>query len=215
MKLVKKILTLILFSVAFLSCTQVVPEVKSATATIIFEYKSLDSLPTARFSVFVESNSDAHRYETMKVTSNSTNYVWELNEVIKIQNSNRMFAGNTNMIVPEGEKIPFGEYHFVYTNADGEKVETNLNFNYDSAFYTTKASEIPAFMKTKFGKKYIAIYDNENKLLFYGERTDNLSDTRKIWNKYKTAHHFNEVWTLQNSSVMCILPTEDVVPSQK
>jgi hypothetical protein len=50
-------------------------------------------------------------------------------------------------------------------------------------------------------------------MLYYGERTDKLDDTRKIWNKYRNAASFNEVWKLPNNSVICVMPLELVVPS--
>ena len=178
------------FSIFFLvqvillsSCTQSVPEYKNATATIIFDYSSTDSLPAARLSVFVESLSDVRRYETINVKAMENNYIWDVSEIIKFKAADKMYAGNTNIVMPSNEQFPVGEYSICYVNANLEKMESKILVNYDSAFYDKKASEVPEFMKSKFGKKNISIYDKDNKLLYYGERTDQLGDTRKIWNK--------------------------------
>lgn len=212
------LINLIIFSfffIGFFSCTQNVPDIKYGTATVIFDYKNNEELPQARLSIFVESNSDVKRYERINVKSAENGYIWDVSEILKIKKSDKMYAGNTNLVVPSGEKFPTGEYSIIYENADLEQVQTKIYLNYDTAFYNTKALEIPDLMKRKFGKKNIAIYDKNSNLIYYGERTDLLRDTRKIWNKYRNASFFTEVWCLSNNSVMCIMPIESVTPSQE
>lgn len=207
-------LSSILLSVLFMaSCTQVVPEVKYSSLSVVFDYKDEKTLPSARLCVFVETVSDARRYESINVKCVQNGFTWDVNDVFKIKSYDRMYAGNTSLLVPEGEKIPTGLYDIVFYNADLEKVETQTNLNYDSEFYECKSGDIPEMMRKRGGRKNIAIYDKEGKMLYYGERTDKLDDTRKIWNKYRNAASFNEVWKLPNNSVICVMPLELVVPS--
>lgn len=207
-------LSSILLSVLFMaSCTQVVPEVKYSSLSVVFDYKDEKTLPSARLCVFVETVSDARRYESINVKCVQNGFTWDVNDVFKIKSYDRMYAGNTSLLVPEGEKIPTGLYDVVFYNADLEKVETQTNLNYDSEFYDCKSGDIPEMMRKRGGRKNIAIYDKEGKMLYYGERTDKLDDTRKIWNKYRNAASFNEVWKLPNNSVICVMPLELVVPS--
>lgn len=208
------LLSSILLSILLMaSCTQVVPEVKYSSLSVVFDYKDEKTLPSARLCVFVETVSDARRYESINVKSAQNGFTWDVNDVFKIKSYDRMYAGNTSLLVPEGEKIPTGLYDVVFYNADLEKVETQTNLNYDSEFYDCKSGDIPEMMRKRGGRKNIAIYDKEGKMLYYGERTDKLDDTRKIWNKYRNAASFNEVWKLPNNSVICIMPLELVVPS--
>ena len=207
-------LSSILLSILLMaSCTQVVPEVKYSTLSVVFDYKDEKTLPSARLCVFVETVSDARRYESINVKAVQNGFAWDVNDVFKIKSYDKMYAGNTSLLVPEGEKIPTGLYDIVFYNADLEKVETQTSLNYDSEFYECKSGDIPEMMRKRGGRKNIAIYDKEGKMLYYGERTDKLDDTRKIWNKYRNAASFNEVWKLPNNSVICIMPLELVVPS--
>ena len=207
-------LSSILLSVFFMaSCTQVVPEVKYSSLSVVFDYKDEKTLPSARLCVFVETVSDARRYESINVKCVQNGFTWDVNDVFKIKSYDRMYAGNTTLLVPEGEKIPTGLYDIVFYNADLEKVETHSTLNYDSEFYESKSGDVPEMMRKRGGRKNIAIYDKEGKMLYYGERTDKLDDTRKIWNKYRNAASFNEVWKLPNNSVICVMPLEQVVPS--
>ena len=207
-------LSSILLSVLFMaSCTQVVPEVKYSSLSVVFDYKDEKTLPSARLCVFVETVSDARRYESINVKCVQNGFTWDVNDVFRIKSYDRMYAGNTSLLVPEGEKIPTGLYDVVFYNADLEKVESQTTLNYDSEFYECKSGDIPEMMRKRGGRKNIAIYDKEGKMLYYGERTDKLDDTRKIWNKYRNAASFNEVWKLPNNSVICVMPLELVVPS--
>ena len=207
-------LSSILLSILLMaSCTQVVPEVKYSTLSVVFEYKDEKTVPSARLCVFVETISDARRYESINVKSVQNGFTWDVNDVFKIKSYDKMYAGNTTLLVPEGEKIPTGLYDIVFYNADLEKVETHSTLNYDSEFYESKSGDVPEMMRKRGGRKNIAIYDKEGKMLYYGERTDKLDDTRKIWNKYRNAASFNEVWKLPNNSVICVMPLEQVVPS--
>ena len=207
-------LSSILLSFFFIaSCTQVVPEVKYSSLSVVFDYKDEKTLPSARLCVFVETVSDARRYESINVKCVQNGFTWDVNDVFKIKSYDRMYAGNTSLLVPEGEKIPTGLYDIVFYNADLEKVESQTTLNYDSEFYECKSGDIPEMMRKRGGRKNIAIYDKEGKMLYYGERTDKLDDTRKIWNKYRNAASFNEVWKLPNNSVICVMPLELVVPS--
>ncbi len=207
-------LSSIILSILFMaSCTQVVPEVKYSSLSVVFDYKDEKTLPSARLCVFVETVSDARRYESINVKCVQNGFTWDVNDVFKIKSYDRMYAGNTSLLVPEGEKIPTGLYDIVFYNADLEKVESQTTLNYDSEFYECKSGDIPEMMRKRGGRKNIAIYDKEGKMLYYGERTDKLDDTRKIWNKYRNAASFNEVWKLPNNSVICVMPLELVVPS--
>ena len=205
--------SILLSLVLMASCTQVVPEVKYSSLSVVFEYKNEKSLPTARLCVFAETVSDARRYESINVKSVQNGFSWDVTDVYKIKSYDRMYAGTTSLVVPEGEKIPTGPYEIVFYNADLEKVETQSSLNYDLDFYESKSGDIPEMMRKRGGRKNIAIYDKEGKMLYYGERTDKLDDTRKIWNKYRNAASFNEVWKLPNNSVICVMPLELVVPS--
>ncbi len=194
------------------SCSQNLPEVKYALPTVIFEYENEDSLPKGRLSIFVESASEVRRYNTITIKSLEKNYVWDTNDIVKFKVSDKMYAGYTNFVAPDGEEIPSGVYEITYINADDEKTEINATLRYDTVFYKTKGTEIPDLMKTKRAAISILIYNIDKKVIFFGEKKDELSNSRKIWNKYKDAAFYQDVWTLPDNSVMCVMPLKEVVP---
>ena len=135
------------------------------------------------------------------------------NEEIQLFNdSKKQWAGNSNLYMPYKNQFPNGQYELIYKNADEKFQKSKVNLKYDSAFYEKFADEIPSFMESKKGKKQIAIFDKENKMIYFGEQDEELKNNRAIWLKYKDAAFYKEIWTLSDNSVMCILPKKDVVP---
>ncbi|MCR4735645.1 MAG: hypothetical protein K5829_11635 [Treponema sp.] len=198
--------------ISFFSCSQNLPEAKYAIPTVIFDYESDDALPTGRLSIFIESVSDVRRYNTISIHSINKNYIWDTNDIVSLKLSNKMYAGYSNFVVPNGEEIPSGLYEITYINADDEKVDLKASLNYDSAFYTKTSSQIEEYMKTKRATLSIIIFNSDKKVLFFGEKKEDLNTSRKIWNKYREAAFYQDVWTLSDNSVMCVLPVKEVIP---
>lgn len=196
-----------------ISCSQALPEIKTNSCSVIFDYQSMDLPPTARLAVFVETSTNVRRVEELEVTSLASDYVWEITNPSKIEIQGRQYAGYSELIVPSNERIPSGKYTIVCTEADSDKIETFFNVEYEKELYSMKASEIEQFMLKKSGRKNILIYDSGRSLVYYGEMTPELSDNRKIWNQYRNAAFYNVVWVKPDKSVMCVMPEEKVTPS--
>lgn len=202
----------VLSGIFMFSCSQNLPEAKYALPTVIFEYNTEDSLPKPRLSIFVESVSDVRRYSSISIKSIENNYVWDTDDIVKFRTGDRTYAGYANFVVPDGEEIPSGVYEITYINADDEKIDLRALVTYDSTFYQTKASEIPEYMKSKRGVSSIIIFNKNKEVMYFGEKREDLSNARKIWNKYKDAAFYQDVWSLSDNSVMCVMPLKEVVP---
>lgn len=208
------LISLAVVYVIFASCSQNLPEVRQASSSIIFEYEDDESLPQARFSVFVESVSDPRRFAGLKVHSETEGYEWEVDDLVMIENEDKTYAGYTNFVMPEGEKIPKGKYTVIFTNADEEEYETEFYLDYNTKYYELKAPDVPEFMKKRSGNNKIAIYNKDSLLIYYGERNVEFKTTRDIWNKYQNADFFNDIWSMSGNTVICILPKELVQPEK-
>ena len=213
-KLTFSFAVLFMLSALFCSCVQNVPEVKSAYATIIFDYSENSSLPKARLSVIAESESDVRRYSQMNLYSEN-GYVWTAQDLLCFSSEGKMYVAFTNFVVPEGEQLPLGNYSILLETADGEEIEYELKLDYDTAFYNLSAEKIPPYFSEQRGGKTIVIYDKNNSVIYYGERKSELESVRKIWNKYSNAAMFQEVWKASDGSAMCLMPFTEVTPGQE
>lgn len=209
-----KISILVLIYVGFISCSQNLPEVKMANGSVVFEYDSQEETPKARFGVFVEAESNPQRFSTMKVKSEEKGFEWETSDIIIFQNEDKTMAGYSNFVMPQGQKIPTGKYIVIYVNADKEETETDFYIDYNEKYYDLKGSEVPAYMKKHNGSNKISIYDQDEILIYFGDRNGDFRTTRDIWNRFQNAETFNDIWTENGKSVICVLPKELVKPEK-
>ena len=206
---------LLLLSIAcilIISCSNSVPQIQNTRFCVVFDYAGYDALPEARLSIFVETSSNPRRFDTITVSSNKNEYVWEATDLILAADENNTYCGTTNLIMPAKEQIPTGEYTIVFRQSDDEQSELKRILSYDKTFYDTKASDVPALMKRFYGTKMLTVYDESDKIIYYGPRSDDLSDARGIWNNYREAAEFQESWVSQNGTVICNMPLEKVKP---
>ena len=200
--------------VLFNSCSNNVPEISNAKLSIIFDYDSNEALPQARLSVFVQADSNPRRFESIYVTSAKTDFVWESSNLILAENEQKKYCGLTNLVMPQKEQIPSGEYTVLFRQSDEEQKEIKVYLNYDKELYNTKGSEVASFMRRNSASRMITIYDKEKNIIYYGNRSQEFSTARGIWNVYPEAAEYQESWINSNETVICNMPMEKVVPGE-
>jgi len=199
-----------LFSVLFFSCSENLPEVHSVDYSLIFEYENETSLPKARLSVFVETLSEVRRAEELVLISEEADYYWETEDIVMLDTPKKKWAGHTNFVLPAPEQMPTGRYTVTFIDAAGEEVEAGLNLSYDKKLYSLKANQVDEYMSNHGNLKKVAIYDELNTLIYYGEETSELKDNNRIRNQYRSAAYKNIIWCRYDNTVICILPKENL-----
>lgn len=202
----------VLICVFGISCSNNAPQIQNARMAVVFDYNNKEDLPKARLSIFVEATSNPRRFETVTVSSDQNEYVWEATDLVLAADETNTYCGVTNLVMPADEKIPAGEYTIVFIQSDEEKKEIKRTLSYDKSLYESKAVDVPDIMKKYYGTRMLTIFDNEKRVLYYGPRSAELNDARGIWNNYRDAAEFQESWVNQNGTVICNLPLEKVVP---
>ena len=198
--------------VSFMSCSQTAPEVNTAEYSVIFDYENETDFPSARLSVFSSSDSDVRRYQRIQITSLDTGYCWDTEVLSRLEADEIQWAGCTNLVAPDEEKLPVGTYEITYFNADEKKCTLTLDVKYDLEFYEVLLSALPEFMAQKNGIEKIAVYDKEHILIYFGDRTEEFTTTRDIWNKYRDAATYQVIWYTADGTVICITPEKPVTP---
>ena len=196
----------------FISCSQNTPELTTTDYSVIFDYENAEAVPEARLSIFAASASDVRRYERIRINSLETGFCWEVDNLTRLENEDLQWAGYTNLVAPENEKLPTGLYEITYFNADEKECTVNLEVNYDIGIYDVLLTGLAEYMAEKKGIEKIAVYDKAHILIYYGDRTEELKTTRDIWNKYRDAEYYQVIWYSIDGTVICIEPEKPVVP---
>ncbi len=215
----KKLSKITFFSAAlfilFVSCSQNTPELYSSEYSVIFDYEDAQTPPSARLAFFSSSGSDVRRYKRITITSMETGYTWDTDVIAKLEADSLQWAGCTNIVAPQGEKLPVGRYEVTYYNADEKKYMVKLDVKYDVEFYDVLLPALEDFMSEKAGIERIAIYDKEHILIYFGDRIEEFKTTRGIWNKYREASTYQVIWYTLDNSVICVTPEKAVAPESE
>lgn len=208
----KSFLKLIVFTLFFgffvCACTQTVPEVRSGSCSLILEYNSLDSLPDVKLSVFFQSESEVRRYESFTVKALSSDYSWNVTDIIKLNENKKNFIGYNNLVMPQDTKFPTGSYNVVFKNLDEEETEINISLNYNSEIYSLKGKQVNNYIKNKNYRKKYAVYSEDGYLLFYGQLYGENSSLEKILYNYSEAVYYNEVLISSSGNITFIMPKQ-------
>ena len=199
----------------FASCSQNSPELYNADYSIVFDYADETSKPSARLSVFATSNSEVRRYNRIQIQSLESGYIWDTDIVAKLEAEDLQWAGCTNIVAPEDEKLPKGKYQVTYFNADEKEYSVTIDVNYDTEFYDLLLPALPDFMTKNRGIEKIAIYDKQHIMIYFGNRTSELKTTRDIWNNYRDAAFYQVIWYTRGGNVICVTPEKPVRPESE
>lgn len=200
-----------LLIILFISCSQVSPEINEVNYSVIFEYLDNENLPEARLCVFTENESDVRRCERMIVNSLESGYIWDFDDLTFAEDENLQWCGSTNLVVPDNKMIPSGNYKVTIVHADEKENCVMMTVDYDSEFYNLTSEQVEAEMKKNNGIKYVVIYNKEDTIIYYGERTAELNTNRDIWNMYRDAVYFNDIWFTPGQFLICIMPRQKVI----
>ncbi len=200
------------FTGIFVSCSQNTPELYNTDYSVIFDYADDETPPVARLSIFAASETDVRRYQRIKIKSVESDYYWDTEQLSKLETEDSKWAGCTNIVPPQDEKLPVGTYEVTYYNADEKEYSLTIDVRYDIDFYDVLLPALPDFMADKKGVEKIAVYDKEHILIYFGDRTQELKTTRDIWNRYRDASTYQVIWYTVNRNVICITPEKPVTP---
>ena len=195
-----------------MSCSQNTPELTTSDYSVIFDYENEDLPPEARLSIFAASASDVRRYERIRITSVETGLCWEVDNLTRLESEDIQWAGCTNLVAPENEQLPSGQYEITYFNADEKECTVKLDVHYDLALYDVLLSGLADYMAEKRGIEKIAVYDKQHIMIYFGDRTEEFKTTRDIWNRYKEAEYYQVIWYSTDGSVLCVEPERPVTP---
>ena len=206
------LVTAVFFVSSISSCSNNAPQLREASLTIIFDYDTEESVPSARLGVFVESVSNPRRFGTITVSAKGSDFIWESNNLVMAENEEQKFLGTVNLVMPQNKQFPVGEYDIEFIQYDEEKSEIKQVLTYDKGFYDSTTKDVPQLMRKLMGSKMLKVFDENNKILYYGVRTPELADARGIWNVYPNAKEFQETWVSASGNVICNLPVVPVTP---
>ncbi|MCF0242686.1 MAG: hypothetical protein HUK25_08615 [Treponema sp.] len=190
----------------FFSCSQTVPEINSASSSVIFDYENTESLPQIRLAVFMDLESDARRSEKFKIRCKYSGYEWECENPVNFQNGKKTFSGYSNFVMPENLPFIEGQYLLDYEDAAGEKKSVTFSVYYNREICDKNSSEVLSLMETQKYERKIAVFKENDVLSYYDVYTEDLNEASKVWERYADGEYFRDVLLVNGNRAIILMP---------
>jgi hypothetical protein len=194
-----------LFLFISLSCSDTEPEILTTDVSVIFDFADDRTEPVLRFSVFVEPYKELQRARYIKVTCPEDGYEWFVETPVLISSAKGQWAGSSCLYPRQGEDIMRGTYTVAYVDRADHEADGTFSVSYPEKLVHAKAGDVASIlgeMKTES----VALYAENSKLLYYGNRKKNWVTDADIWKEYPEAVRMRICLSVLKNSVICLMP---------
>lgn len=208
-----RLVVLCFFLFFFLSCSDSVPEIAETNVSFVMDYKTKESLPEIRLSVFVQPTTDVGRVSHIDVRHVASGLLWRIDNPMVLNGSKKYMAGSPFLMPPYYDGVPKGPYVLTYEDLAGRFVQTEFEVSYPQDFLSMQVPQIESFAQETAAPEKIAVYSGEKGtgvLLYYGERKEDWFSNEKIMEAYAKAMSIRTCYELQGEAVLCLLPPQNL-----
>lgn len=189
-----KINCLILLSLLFFfSCADTTPVILSVHYSLVYDYASETSEPQKRLSVFVSPDTESTRFSELLIQHMESNMSWSIKNPTIITSGSKEFIGCPNLMPNIDGDFPLGEYKLIYTDVASRSVESKFTLKPIPSFEKNPptASNYKSIVEKKIAKEFIfdrvALYDENDELIYYGGQKRDLLKLEEIRKNYPDA----------------------------
>ncbi len=196
--------------ILFFSCSSSDETSIAATnASLVFDYTE-SKFPEVYLSVFVQTENEAQRTESLKILDKKNNLSWTVTKPVLISNDKKNWAGYPLLKPADSKNIENGEYEILYTDAAGNEASSTFTINYDSALLETEYERIKNVISSALSEITI-IYDKNMNMLFYGTAKKSWKNNASILREYGRAVFKRTVLTSVSGNLVFKSPLENLV----
>ena len=186
------------------SCSDDAPKLSAVKAFVMLDFQTATSAPTAKLAVFVGSDSDIRRAQSIKVASEGSGYEWRAENPVRFTGNDSQWTGFTDFVCPQNALPPAGSYSVFYTDARDRQEQADFIIHYPESITHIQAADAEAFSVDE-RTNYLAVYDKNNALIFWG--ADSFFGERDaIFSMYHDAAYYRKCFELTRATVLCLLP---------
>ncbi|MBQ0051003.1 MAG: hypothetical protein KBT11_02940 [Treponema sp.] len=196
----------LVFSFLLYSCADSEADVVFSAGTVIFDFADEETVANTRLAVYVQTSSEVQRADYFTAENEDSGWIWTVHSPEMFSVDSKQYAFASNLRSPQGESIPQGKYNVVYYDAAGKSDEMAFEVKYNKDLLKVKSEKSPELVPNK--TEYLAIYDNQDELLFMGKRKNNWRDNAAILKDYKIGHKIRVCYANPSNTVVCLMPAQ-------
>ncbi len=193
------------FALVISACSEDPVNVSAVNASVVFDWQDNETLPSQRLSVFVETVSNVRRVESLLVKN--TDYSWNIESPLMVRDGQRQWAGYMHLEPPPAGddglgKFPQGLYSLECIDAAGHKSGQTFTVHYNYDLLKTYA--VQAEEKISEMNKKIAVYSEQDELLFFDKPSDRWLDDAAVFKNVRHSFYMRKAYI--GGGVICLLP---------
>ncbi|MBR5645729.1 MAG: hypothetical protein IKX23_03705 [Treponema sp.] len=200
---------LIFLSVIFCSCSQVSTRIDNSFFYVVFDYVNSKDFPETRGAVYIETTDDIRRIDSIIIKNNESNLEWKIDEPFLYSTKERSYTGYSNLISADNTKFPNGFYELKIINKNQEEHDSFFTVDYDTELYNLRLTQMQQKLKKIQAEENICIYTEDNRILYFGNRSEELDSRSEIYEHYNNAFSYRSVWIAKNA--VCLFPVEYII----
>jgi hypothetical protein len=188
------------------SCADSVPALSDAKILSVFEFSAENAEPSMFVYLLVQPTSNIDFADTLMFTHTESGFVWNIANPLVMTSNNAVWVTGPRL-APYGTSAFFteGSYRASYTDTSGRTSERTVSLSIPEGFKTATARTAAALLPENAITR-IAVYDDEDNMLYYSERSDDMATNDAIKACYSSAFSYRECISAPDNAVIVLLP---------
>jgi hypothetical protein len=188
------------------SCADSVPAIADAKLMTVFEFSAEGAHPSMFLFEMVYPTSNIDFADSLRLTHPASGFVWKSINPLELRDNNVVWICSPRL-APYNNEDGFaeGQYLAAYTDTSGRVSERAVQLAFPEGLKTATAQTAAALLPENAVTK-IAVYDEDDNLLYYGERSDDMTANDEIHSRYPTAFSYRECISTSGNAVTVLLP---------
>jgi hypothetical protein len=206
---------------ALFSCSDSVPALADARLMPVFEFaavpkdsEALNSRPSLFVYLLANPTSDIALADSMQLTHRETGFVWNIANPLVMQTRNGVWVSGPRLApYDSSEGFAEGAYLVSYIDTSGRISERAVQLSYSQGLKTATVQTVASLMPENSTTK-IVIYDEEDNVIYYGVRDENIGTNDLLKRSYPDAFSYRECISPPDNAVMALLPAVALVQAE-
>jgi hypothetical protein len=206
------------FLFALFSCADSIPALVDARLMPVFEFAAvpkdsevLSSRPSMFVYLLANPTSEIALADSMRLTHRETGFVWNIANPLVMQTRNDVWVSGPRLAPYDNlEGFAEGAYLVAYIDTSGRISERTVQLAYIQGLKTATTQTVSSLMPADASTK-IAIYDEEDNVIYYGVRDENIQTDDMLMQSYPDAFSYRECISPPDNAVMALLPMVSLV----
>ncbi len=209
------IVPVLFFAFFLFSCADSSPELSEVNPYLVLEFEEQKALSDSFLSVFVKMPHDSRRAESFVVKSLDDKHKigWKIEEPGVFDVDGEEFVYALRLCHQENQQLPKGKFTLFYKDAGGQEVEIDFDFSYEDALIFSSKDDISSLIAQK--TENLALYDENNALIFFGKAKTAWKTDSDIKKDMKTAESKRIVLYSKDSQIIVLFPVEKLEDSEE